>query len=150
MIGRIAQRMLFASLLLFVSTCFGFAEPIDKDTPMIRIQIVVGDNVLPAVLDDTPSGRDFAKMLPLDLDISDYHGIEKVADLPRKIDTTDAPASYAPKKGDITVYAPWGNLAIFYKPFSKSAGLIRLGQFEGPIDALVKSGSFPMRIEKRD
>ena len=77
-------------------------------------------------------------------------GIEKVADLPRALDTSDAPDSYKPETGDITVFAPWGNLAIFYKPFANSRGLVRLGQFDGPIDALVQDGGIPVRIEAAD
>ena len=75
---------------------------------MTKITVTVGETQLQATLDDTPAGRDFAAMLPLELRLSDYHGIEKVADLPRKLDTTDAPARYAAKAGDITLYAPWG------------------------------------------
>ena len=40
-------------------------------------------------------------------------------------------ASYEPRAGDITQYAPWKNLAIFVAPFSNSPGLVRLGQFDG-------------------
>lgn len=120
------------------------------ETAMTRIQVVVGDQTLQARLDDTPAGRDFAAMLPLELTLDDYHGIEKISDLPRRLDTTGAPASYTPSAGDITIYAPWGNLAIFYKPFPSSRGLVRLGAFEGSIDALRKSGSFPVRIEPAD
>lgn len=88
------------------------AEP-PKEATMTRIHVIVGHATLSATLDDTPAGRDFATLLPLELVLSDYHATEKVADLPRKLDTTDAPARYTPKAGDITYYAPWGNLAIF-------------------------------------
>lgn len=114
---------------------------------MIRIRVIVGNKVLSAEIEDTPSGRDFAALLPLELSLSDYNTTEKVTDLPSKLDTTDAPASYTPKMGDITYYAPWGNLAIFYKPFRTSRGLVRLGEFDGPIDALLKDGVIPVRIE---
>ena len=103
-----------------------------------------------ATLDTTTAAQDFAAMLPLELTLTDYHGIEKVADLPRTLDTSDAPDSYKPETGDITVFAPWGNLAIFYKPFANSRGLVRLGQFDGPIDALVQDGGIPVRIEAAD
>ena len=122
------------------------AEP-PKEATMIRIHVIVGHATLSATLDDTPAGRDFATLLPLELVLSDYHATEKVADLPRKLDTTDAPARYTPKAGDITYYAPWGNLAIFQKPFQTSRGLVRLGAFDGPIDALLKDGAIPVRIE---
>ncbi|WP_353545367.1 hypothetical protein [Sinisalibacter aestuarii] len=39
---------------------------------------------------------------------------------------------------------------MFYKPFPASAGLVRLGAFDGPIDALLKDGDFPVRIERAD
>tara|TARA_Y100000815_G_scaffold197627_1_gene181124 strand:- start:144 stop:497 length:354 start_codon:yes stop_codon:yes gene_type:complete len=117
---------------------------------MTKITVTVGETQLQATLDDTPAGRDFAAMLPLELRLSDYHGIEKVADLPRKLDTTDAPARYAAKAGDITLYAPWGNMAIFYKQFQAASGLVRLGAFDGPIDALLQDGAFPARFALAD
>ena len=109
--------------------------------------VIVGNETLSATLDDTPAGRDFAALLPLELTLSDYNATEKVADLPRKLDTSDAPASYTPKTGDLTYYAPWGNLAIFYKPFRTARGLVRLGAFDGPLDALLKDGAISVRIE---
>jgi hypothetical protein len=121
-----------------------------KGAPMTRIHVIFGDHTLPATLDDTPAGRSFAKLLPLDLTLTDYHGIEKIADLPRALDTTGAPASYDPAVGDITLYAPWGNLAIFVKDFSASRGLVRLGAFTAPIDALAQGGAVPIRIEVAD
>jgi len=117
------------------------------ETAMIRIHVIVADETLSATLDDTPPGRDFAKLLPLQLKLEDFHATEKIADLPRALDTTQAPASYTPKPGDITYYAPWGNLAIFYKPFQSAQGLVRLGAFDGPIDALLQDGATTVRIE---
>lgn len=117
---------------------------------MTRIHVIVGNETLSATLDDTPAGRDFATLLPLEMTLSDYHATEKVADLPRELDTTGASVSYTPAAGDITYYAPWGNLAIFYKPFQTSRGLVRLGAFDGPIDALLKDGAIPVRIEAAD
>jgi hypothetical protein len=122
------------------------AEP-PKEVAMTRIHVIIGNETLSATLDDTPAGRDFAMLLPLELSLSDYHATEKIADLPRALDTGDASASYTPKAGDITYYAPWGNLAIFYKPFRTSNGLVRLGAFDGPIDALLKDGPIAVRIE---
>lgn len=117
---------------------------------MTTIRVIVGETVLNATLDDSPAGQDFAALLPLDLTLSDYHGIEKVADLPRKLNTDGMPRSYAASTGDITYYAPWGNLAIFYKPFPSASGLVRLGAFDDPIDTLLKDGKTPVRIEAAD
>lgn len=89
----------------------------------------------------------FAELLPLDLTLSDYHGIGKIADLPRKLDASGAPASCAPEAGDITLYAPWGNPANFYKPFRDAPDLVRLGAFDGPFDALVRDEDTSVRIQ---
>jgi hypothetical protein len=50
--------------------------------------------------------------------------------------------------GDITYYAPWGNLAIFYKDFSYSAGLIKLGTLDSGSEALRRSDTFEVVIER--
>lgn len=125
------------------------AEP-TKEIAMTRIHVIVGSEMLSATLDDTPAGHDFVKLLPLKLSLSDYHRTEKIAGLPRALDAREAPSSYTPKAGDITYYAPWGNLAIFYKPFQTSRGLVRLGAFDGPIDALLKDGFVAVSIEVTD
>lgn len=151
------MRFLRSGLAAFAAAAVlagpGIAQSADdatKENGMTRIHVIVGDEVLNAVLDDTPAARDFASMLPLDLTFSDFHDTEKVADLGRKLDDTGAPGSYRPKAGDITQYRPWANLAIFYEPFRSSAGLLRLGEFEGSMDALLEAGDRPVRIEKAE
>ncbi len=83
-----------------------------------------------AQAEDTATARDFAALLPLTLTLSDYAGAENVADLPRRLDTTGAPAAYTGRPGDITYYAPWGNLALFHGSGPNAPGLIRLGRLE--------------------
>lgn len=142
-------RMMTAAVVLAAAPAFPGAPGVEpsKETAMTRIHVIVGEETLSATLDDTAAGRDFAALLPLEITLADYHVTEKVADLPRRLDTTGAPDSYAPKAGDITYYAPWGNLAIFYKPFRNSSGLVRLGVFDGTVDALLKAHVVPVRIE---
>ncbi|CUH81282.1 hypothetical protein SAMN04488093_108106 [Tropicibacter naphthalenivorans] len=135
------KHLMFAALALLPAAAQAQAQ---EET--MKITFTLGDTVLPATLDDTPAGRDFAAMLPLTLTLSDYHGIEKVADLGRKLDSTGMPASYTPKAGDITQYAPWKNLALFIAPFSDSRGLVRLGQFDGDFSALKASGDIDVTI----
>jgi len=113
----------------------------------MKIRVIVEGQTLTATLDDTGVARDFASLLPLELTLSDYNATEKVGDLPRKLSTDGAPRSYRPSAGDITHYAPWGNIAIFYRPFRDSAGLVRLGAFDGGIDALLRDQPFQARFE---
>jgi len=114
----------------------------------VKIRIIVEGTALSATLDDSAAGRDFASLLPMELTLSDYHGIEKIADLPRRLSTEGAPEGIDPEIGDITYFAPWGNLALFYRDFGYLRGLVRLGRIEGDISALGGSGSLEARIER--
>jgi len=102
----------------------------------MKIKISSGNTVLIATMLDNPTSRDFVTMLPLTLTLKDYAGTEKISDLPRKLSTQGAPSGHNPSVGDITLYAPWGNLAIFYKDFGYASGLILLGRIESGIDDL--------------
>jgi hypothetical protein len=95
----------------------------------MNIRLVTGRTELHGTL-DTAAGRDFASLLPLTLTLSDFHSTEKIADLPRTLETSGAPTGVAAAAGDITYYAPWGNLALFYRDFPYSDGLVRLGRFD--------------------
>ena len=114
---------------------------------MTAIIFITDAETLHATLDDSPYAREFAAMLPLEMELSDYHGVEKVADLPHKLDTSAAPTSYEPAIGDITTYAPWGNLALFYQPFSSSRGLVRLGEFDAASRSKLTALNGRVRIE---
>lgn len=115
----------------------------------MQIRFVIGSTILPATLDDSAAGRDFLSMLPLTLPMKDFAGREKISgSLSKVLDQRDAPAGYDPSVGDITYYAPWGNLALFYRDASYAKGLVRLGQFEGDIAALgAQKHDFELRIE---
>ncbi|MCB0274338.1 MAG: cyclophilin [Calditrichaeota bacterium] len=112
-----------------------------------KIKIIIGDTTLIATLADSPTAKDFISLLPLDLKLEDYGGIEKISYLPRKLTEQQAPAGFDPSPGDITYYAPWGNLAIFYRDFGYAAGLINLGKIEGDFSELHRTASPGVRIE---
>jgi hypothetical protein len=98
-------------------------------------------------LADNPTARDFHSMLPLTLTLDDYAATEKISYLSRKLSKDGAPAGIDPSIGDIAYYAPWGNLAIYYKDFGYSDGLIKLGTIDSGLEALKVSGSLEVRIE---
>lgn len=117
------------------------------DTGSMKIRLIIDGHVLTAALLDNATARDFVSMLPLTLTFDDYAGTEKISYLTRKLSTVDAPSGSDPSVGDITYYAPWGNLAIFYKNFSYSRGLVPLGKIEGSIEAFTVPGSVKVTIE---
>jgi hypothetical protein len=103
-----------------------------------------------ATLLDTATARDFLALLPLTLTLEDYAQTEKISYLPRKLSEAGAPAGSDPSVGDITYYAPWGNLAIFYRDFGYSRGLIQLGRIDSGIEALNVPGPLKVTIERVD
>jgi hypothetical protein len=114
----------------------------------MKLRITLDGVALTATLDDTQASRDFASLLPLTLSLRDYAATEKVSELPRKLSIQGAPAGVDPAVGDITYYAPWGNLALFYKDFGYSAGLVKLGRIDSGVDALRRPGPLTARIER--
>lgn len=114
----------------------------------MKIRLVTESAVLTATLDDNAATRDFVSLLPLSLTLKDYAGTEKVSDLPKRLSTQGAPAGVDPDVGDLAYYAPWGNLAIFYRDFGYSRGLVRLGRLESGVEKLAgMSGDFTVRFE---
>ena len=112
----------------------------------MKISITLGNKVIQATLLDNPTAREFISQLPLTLTLTDYNSTEKVSDLPKKLTKKDAPAAIDPSIGDITYYAPWGNLAIFYRDFGHSPGLIKLGTINSGIEALSVPGPIKATI----
>lgn len=80
-------------------------------------------------------------MLPLSLDFRDFNNTERIAYPPEKLSTDGAPASYKPEAGDITIYAPWGNIAVFYRSYRDSPGLVPIGRFVEGADKISTLGA---------
>ncbi|MEU4674868.1 cyclophilin-like fold protein [Amycolatopsis sp. NPDC023774] len=101
------------------------------------IRVTLDASPVAAALHDNPAAHDLAELLPRTLDLTDFDGTERVADLPRKLDTSGAPEPATAKVGDIAYYAPWGNLALFYQDGpSASAALLILGHLDVGADQL--------------
>ena len=113
----------------------------------MKIRITLQDTVITATLTDSQTSRDFVSLLPLTLTFEDYAGTEKISYLPRKLSTEDAPSGSDPSVGDITYYAPWGNLAIFYRDFGYANGLVVLGKINEGLEGLSVPGSVEATIE---
>ncbi|QOZ38027.1 MFS transporter [Bradyrhizobium sp. CCBAU 53421] len=113
----------------------------------MRVGISFNEQTMAATLEDNPSARDFASMLPLvGLKIDDYANNEKISYLPRKLTEEGSGPFGNERPGDLCYYVPWGNLALFHTGYRWSQGLIRLGHIDGNFDALLMRGKFPLRI----
>lgn len=114
----------------------------------MKIRLTVDGTHVAATLADTAAARDFASLLPLTLTLEDYASTEKIAYLPRRLSTKGAPPGADALAGDIAYYAPWGNLALFYRSSSHATGLVTLGRIDANIDALRRSGSLRVTMEQ--
>ncbi|MDE6660450.1 MAG: leucine-rich repeat protein [Anaeroplasmataceae bacterium] len=111
--------------------CTSSLVPPSEPEILCEIYLSFGNEIITAKLYDNATSRDLVSRLPLTLEFSDYNDTEKIAYLPSEslpLDTSDAPKSFTPDEGDMTIYAPWGNIAIFYKAFSESLGLAPFGK----------------------
>ncbi|WP_253894857.1 cyclophilin-like fold protein [Corallococcus exercitus] len=113
----------------------------------MKIRLTVGEKVLTATLRDNETARDFASLLPLTLTLKEYAATEKISDLPRKLTTKGAPPGTAASAGDISYYAPWGNLALFHRDFGHSSGLVTLGKLDGDVEVLKGPGPLEAKVE---
>ena len=116
----------------------------------MKICLQLDGKNLRATLNDSPAARDFAALLPLMLTLKDHAATEKISDLPRRLSTSSAPAGAKPSSGDIAFYAPWGNLAIFYRGADYAPGLIKLGQLDDGAAELSRAGSLQVTISACD
>lgn len=116
----------------------------------MQIRFVFDDRSVTATLKDTPSVRDFVSQLPLTMELEDYASTEKIAYLPSKLTKEGAPNGTSSKAGDISYYAPWGNLVIFYKDFGHASGLINLGKLDGGLERFTAERSPKVTIELVD
>jgi hypothetical protein len=104
------------------------------------IRVTLDGQPVTAALNGSPAARDLATLLPLTLDLEDFHGTERIGYPPRKLTTDGAPQPAVAKTGDIAYFAPWGNLALLYKDGpAPSADLLILGHIDIDTDQLAKA-----------
>lgn len=96
------------------------------DTLRAKICMAFDSHEVIVEMYDTPTTKDFMALLPLTLSFSDYASTEKIATLPRKLHTKGT-VTAREQSGDFAYYAPWGNLAVFYRGFGNDGQLYALG-----------------------
>ena len=132
-------------------TTAAFASEGEPQGTKARIRLVFDGGEAVVVLDDHPACRDLLSLLPVTLTFEDYNRTEKISYLPRKLDTRTSPDSCDPSEGSFTYYAPWGNLAVFYRDFRHSEGLVPLGHMEAGLEAFSRmNGEFSVRMERME
>lgn len=109
----------------------------------MQLKIIVGNNIITGWLDSNPVTQQLLELSPLTLKMEDYAHSEKIAYPPRKLNTTGVRHGLDPKKGDLALFGPWGNLVVFYRAGHESDSLYYLGKITSGLDKLeAKKGDF--------
>lgn len=114
----------------------------------MKIRFVMGRTTIAATLDDSGTARDFASLLPLELDLTDLFAREKSGELPRPL-VEDVQRTHTYEVGDIVYWPPGPHLAVFYRQDGRTvaAGMIRLGVVDAGVAAFAPSSSVRATIE---
>ncbi|MET3996438.1 hypothetical protein ABID65_008114 [Bradyrhizobium sp. S3.9.2] len=128
--GLSRRRLVFAMISTDLMPQAAFAETTAVEaqtggTATMRIRCSFADQTFTVTLEDNPSAREFAAMLPLDLGIEDYSTNEKIAYLPRRLTEERGGPFSNEAPGDLCYYAPWGNLKSRQEPAGAGARLRR-------------------------
>lgn len=125
-------------------------EP-DNDNNRMKIKMTVSGRTITATMTDNAAAQDFISRLPLEVEMEEYNRTEKIFYPSPKLNIDGVKRGCAPAPGDITIYAPWGNVAIFYKSWPQSSELIRIGRIDGDgIETLKEAGNRMVKIEKEN
>lgn len=121
----------------------------DDTATSLNISLIVGNNALSVTMEDNAAARDFISRLPLEVTLNDFNNTTEKIFYPEPPLTLDGvKQGCAPQPGDITIYAPWGNVAIFCKPWSYSDDLVKIGHIDGDgINMLQVAGDIGVRFE---
>ena len=111
----------------------------------------MANRTITATMEDNAAAQDFLSRLPLEVPLNDYNNItEKIFYPSPALTTTGVTRGCAPVPGDITIYVPWNNVAIFCKSGSQSNDLIKIGRIDGDgIDALNVPGNVAVKFERQ-
>ena len=142
------MRMRLGSIVIALSLVFGGPAMSGEEAGTMKIRLTVDGRVIDATLEDNATARDLISLLPMTLTLEDYASAEKIGYPSRKLSMAGAPAGVDPSLGDIAYYAPWGNLAFFYKDQRYANGLIKLGRIDSGVEAFQAPGSLKVTIER--
>ena len=116
----------------------------------LTMKITIGNKTYTATMEDNAAANDLLSRLPLEITLEDFNNTtEKIFYPDPALNTEGVQGGCAPVPGDITIYAPWKNVAIFCKSWSHSNDLIKIGHIDGNgIEALQAAGDIKVKLEK--
>ena len=99
-------------------------------------------------LNDSNAADDLWSQLPFDVEVENFSNNEKIFYPDNELDTANTPLAEG-GAGTLAYYRPWGNVVMFYGPFSSNRSLYGLGEVVDGKE-LIPTLSGMLRIEKEE
>ena len=93
----------------------------------MQVKITSQGNTATFRLYDTVAAKEFYDQLPLKLELSNFRDAQWMFYPPKKLSVTAREAYHDGKKGELSYYAPWGDVFMLYKDFYAGDEMHRLG-----------------------
>lgn len=121
-----------------------------NENKSLKINITVDGKTVSASLIDNSASRDLVSRLPLEITLEDFNNTTEKIFYPKpSLNLNEKKNGIAPVPGDITIYEPWQNVAIFCKSFRYSEDLIKIGHIDGDgIELLKRKGNVKVTLSK--
>lgn len=106
------------------------SAPVEEDAMADgrTITVTCGEATVTYQLNDSSAASALLAQLPLTLEVDDFSDNEKIFYPPEGLDVTDAPLAETGEAGTLAYYEPWGDVVMFYGPFSPNGALYELGR----------------------
>lgn len=147
------KRFFFFILTALNILAFPVQSGEQQRTDEMKIRIRFDGGEVLVRMYDNAAGRELIALLPASFQFRDFAGQEKIASFPQPLSLRDAPRGMVPAVGEMFIFAPWGNMGIFYKTAAHGMdyNLIPLGKVETGLESLARAGqSFTAEVEQSD
>ena len=109
------------------------------------VTIQINGKNFSATLEDNPSAKKFAEMLPLEIEMNELNGNEKYFYLEKNLPSDSVNVKQI-HSGDLMLFGS-NCVVIFYKNFSTSYSYTRLGKISNPSDLEKTLGAGNVRVK---
>ena len=103
------------------------SAPDEKEPSKKQIFVADDDHVIIFELNDSPAALSLYNQLPIEVEVENYSTNEKIFYPPEALDTSDG-IEGGGEAGILAYFEPWGNVVMYYGPFSEYPGLFILGE----------------------
>jgi hypothetical protein len=145
------KQFIYTVFFIGLLSCFlVFSTQAKENQAVMKIRVEANGQSALFELNTSPAAKELYVQLPLNIEVEEFGGKEKIFYPPQKLSIADTPLVVKAKAGTLAYYAPWGDVVIFYKEFGSAPGLYELGHaISGKEHIQMMSGSLRITQEKQ-